>query len=90
MAKKIEFKFSPKGYQEIMKSGTVQEILRRKAEAVRAAADAAYDQPHEWDIIADVAVGRTRARATVSGVPAGVEGAEGIMVRALGAAKGAG
>lgn len=87
MAKNIDFRYSSKGYQEIMKSGAVQAVLRAKAEAVRAAADAAYDQPRDWDIVVDVAVGRTRARAVVSGVPASVEGAEGIMVRALGAAQ---
>lgn len=83
---KIEFKYSSAGYVKIMKSPAVQAVLRAKAEAVRARVAAQYDE-RDWDVIADVQIGRTRARAIVSGVPLHEEASEAILASALGAAR---
>lgn len=86
MAKQIDFKFSSAGYREIMKSPAVQAVLRAKAQAVRSRVASQYTE-RDWDVIADVQVGKTRARAIVSGVPLYEEAAEGILANALGAAR---
>lgn len=86
MAKDIDFKYSSAGFIEIMKSPGVAADLERRANAVRSAVQARYQRPG-WDIISNVQIGRTRARAIVSGVPERDERAHRIMGSALDAAR---
>lgn len=82
------FEYNSAGFIKIMKSPDVQAVLRAKAEQVRRAVEARYaDRPPGWTIVTDVQVGRTRARAIVSGVPESEEMAERIMASALDAAR---
>lgn len=81
------FKFSSAGYIKVMQSTGAQEDLRRRAGQIRAAMDNNYREPDGWEITADVQVGRTRARAIISGVPEAVETHERILGAALDAAR---
>lgn len=81
------FEYSSKGYIALMQSPGVQRDLARRGAAVKAALDAAWDQPRDWEIITNVHVGRTRARAIVSGVPLNVEYARRLLGSALDAAR---
>lgn len=78
----VRFKFNPAGYREILRSAPVAAVLERRAARVRAAVAARYPEPN-WDVISDVQIGRTRARAIVSGVPMREELAERILGNAL-------
>lgn len=83
------FKHSWPGYKRVMKSEGTQAMLQRKADAVAAAVDSQLDVDFDddWEIIADVQVGRTRAGAMVSGVPLSIEEAEGILASSIDAAR---
>lgn len=83
---KIDFRYSSAGYKAIMKSPAVQALLAAKAAKVRNHVAGAYSD-RDWDVIADVQVGNTRARALVSGVPTHEEAAEGILAAALRSAR---
>lgn len=82
------FEYNSAGYVKVMKSAGVQADLARRAAAVRSAILARYtDRAPDWEVTADVKVGRNRARAVISGVPMRDEIAERILGGALDAAR---
>lgn len=84
----IRFEYNSAGYIEIMKSAGVQADLAARAARVRAAIVTRYtNRDPDWEITADVQVGRTRARAIISGVPMREEMANRILGGALDAAR---
>lgn len=83
----VVFKHNRAGYRKILQSDGVAADLQRRANKVKAAIDARYDQPRGWVITADTIVGRNRARALISGVPMAEENAERILGSALDAAR---
>ncbi len=82
------FEHNPAGYRAILKSGPVQGILEAKARRIEAAVVSDIGFLPDWEIITDVRVGRTRARAMVSGVPLRVEQRNGTLGRAVDAGRG--
>lgn len=82
----VRFKFNPAGYRAIMRSPQVVAMLDGKAAKVAASVRSSYSGPG-WQIVHNVQVGRTRARAIVSGVPESEEIADRVMVRSLDAAR---
>lgn len=83
------FRHSEAGFREILKSDGVQRMLQGKADRVAAAVEAHADELGEdWEIVADVQVGKNRAGAMVSGVPLDIEARQGIMASAIDAANG--
>lgn len=80
------FKYSKKGYLATMKAAGVQGVLQTKASAVAAAVESQLDI-EDWQVTADVQVGRTRAGAMVSGVPMSIEERDGILASSIDAAR---
>lgn len=81
-----KFVYSSAGYIEIMKSSGVRSDLQSRAERVRAHAEAEL-VGEDVQLIADTTVGRTRAGATVIGVPMRLEVERRILGRAIDAAR---
>lgn len=82
------FKYSQRGYIEVLKSDGVRAHLQLLADGVKRSADADLARAGAGDIelIADTSTGRTRVGATVIGVPMRIEARERILGRALGGA----
>lgn len=77
------FKINSSGAKAILRSKGVQRDLERRANKVKAAAEAQLTDLDDWEVIADVQVGRTRAGALISGVPTNVEADRRILGSAL-------
>lgn len=82
------FKYSKRGYIELMQSTGVQADLARRSQDVKAVIAAQYrNRSAHWDLVANVRVGRTRAVAIISGVPLREEFARRILGSAMDAAR---
>lgn len=80
------FKHSSKGFREVMKSPGVAADLKRRGDAVAAAATAALDED-DWEVRVDVVNGPNRASVTVFGVPMRVESKRRVLGGAIDAAR---
>lgn len=74
------------GYLAVMTSGYVRKMLAHKAEAVRRAAEAQLPAGSDVYLLADTTTGRTRAGATIIGVPMRLEKSHRILGAAISAA----
>ena len=81
------YKANRAGIRALLKSPGVQADLQARAERVAAVLQAELAAEEDWEIVADVRVGRVRAGALVSGVPRRVELKHRIMARAVEAAR---
>lgn len=80
------FELNGSGIRKLLQSSEVQDDLNARAARVAAAVDAQTADIDDWDVVYDVQVGRTRARALISGVPLRVEADRRILGRAIDAA----
>lgn len=80
------FKLNSPGLRSILRGPEVRGMLQGKADRVKAAADAQMGG-EGVDIIADTYVGRSRAGATVIGVPMRIEADRRVLGRAIDAAR---
>jgi len=82
------FNYSKAGYLKILKSPEVRAALQRRADKVKAAAEAALPaEAGDAEIFADTTIGRTRAGATVLGVPLRIEQDRRPLGQAMSAAR---
>ncbi len=79
------YKHRRPGYIVVMKSAEVRDHLLGRALDVRRAAEEKL--PHGLDLVADTTEGRTRAGATVLGVPMRLEVAHRILGSSIDAAR---
>lgn len=85
------FRLSGKGARAVLQSAGVRDDLQRRADRVRAAAEAALPEPDQaWrrGIVADTQTGTTRVGATVIGVWLPVEETHRVLGGAIDAAAG--
>lgn len=82
------FKHNRAGYLAVLKSSGVEADLGRRAQRVRAAAQSQIPADEDGiELIADTQVGKTRAGATVIGIPMRLEVDHRILGRAIDAAR---
>ncbi len=82
------FQLNSRGMGELLRSKGVRDLLQSKANKVADAVKADMaNEDGDWRVFADTQIGKTRAGATVHGVPMRVEADRRVLGRALDAAR---